>query len=384
MITPVSPQETMPVVTPKPEKKVGAQTYVMTDPPYIAGAYTLVGPKEGAGPLGAAFHQVLSEPQWQEPSWERAEAKMMTTAVEAAIAAAGWGIPDVDLFLAGDLLNQIMAANISARSIGIPFFGIFGACSTMAQGLALGAMLLDGGFAHRVVTAASSHHHTAERQYRVPNELGTQRPMTAQWTVTGSGAAALAAGQVPGPPAGTGTAETQAYVEGAGGQSTANIRVTHVTVGKIMDLGQKDAANLGPAMAPAAAHTILTHLQDTGRQVSDYDLIVTGDLGQVGLEMAFQLLRSEGTDPGKRLTDCGVLIYNHERQDTHAGGSGCGCSAVVLLGYLLRLLNEGAYHRILFVGTGALFSPTSFQQGESIPGVAHGIVLESQTTMWQH
>lgn len=373
-----------PNPTPKPQKKLGEQTYAFTNPPYLAGAFTIAGPMEGAGPLGTTFHQVLSDTQWQEVSWERTEAKMMIAAVEGALAASGWDKKDVDFFMAGDLLNQIITANYSARTLSMPFLGLFGACSTMAEGLALGSMLIDGGFAQRVITAASSHHNTSERQFRFPTELGVQRPMSAQWTVTGVGAAALASHQIPGPPAASGTAETKAYVEGAGGQSTANIRITHATVGKVLDLGQKDAADLGSAMAPAAAHTILIHLQDTGRSVTDYDLIVTGDLGRVGHEMSMRLMRAEGVDPGSRFTDCGILIYDHQRQDTHAGGSGCGCSAVVLLGHLLKLLNEGVYKRILFVGTGALFSTTSFQQGESIPGIGHGVVLESETAAWQH
>ncbi|MCW2277368.1 stage V sporulation protein AD [Heliophilum fasciatum] len=343
-------------------KKRGKQTFALAAPPYLAGAYTIAGTKEGEGPLGECFDQLIPDALWGETTWEKTESKLMTTAVRGACQRADWTEGDAELLLAGDLLNQTISANFSARALGIPFFGIFGACSTMAEGLGLGAMLIDGGYVDRLVATASSHHETAERQFRSPNELGVQRPPEAQWTVTGAGAAALASPAV--------------YHHPASLAGRSAVTVTHVTVGKVVDLGVKDAGDMGSAMAPAAAHTILTHLHDTERTVGDYDAIVTGDLGHVGHAACRALMAAEGVVPGERLLDCGVMIFDASRQDTHAGGSGCGCSAVVILSELLRRLRDRCYRRLLFVGTGALFSPMSSQQGESIPAIGHAVVLE--------
>ncbi|KAB2951723.1 stage V sporulation protein AD [Heliorestis acidaminivorans] len=345
-------------------KKRGKQTLSFTTTPYIASSYTVVGSKENEGPLQGSFHHVLQDNIWGESSWEKTEAKMMAFAVEEAIKLASWSQVEVDFFLAGDLLNQNITADYTARKVGIPFFGLFGACSTMAEGLILASILIDGAFAHRVVAAASSHHETAERQFRFPTELGVQRPMSAQWTVTGAGAVALAS------PEGICNQETHS-------DSSRQVRITHATIGKVIDLGVRDAADMGSAMAPAVTHTILRHLQDLNRRAEDYDLIVSGDLGLVGHKMSQQLLREEGVDLGPKYSDCGIMIFDPKKQDTHAGGSGCGCSATVVLGPLLKMMKEGLYDRILFVGSGALFSPTSFQQGESIPGIGHAVVLEA-------
>ncbi|MGI9862158.1 stage V sporulation protein AD [Moorella naiadis] len=332
-------------------KRVGQHTLQFANPPVIVATASVVGPKEGEGPLGDSFDMVIDDSYFGEETWEKAERKMLEEAVKMVIAKAQLQPRDIDYLLAGDLLNQTISANYAARTLGIPFLGLYGACSTMYEGMALAAILIDGGFAHHVVAACSSHYDTAERQYRFPTEQGVQRPPTAQWTVTGAGAVLLA-------PVGHGP------------------RVTHATIGRVLDVGIKDPNDMGSAMAPAAVDTIVRHFQDTGRGPIDYDLIITGDLGRVGHEIATKLLGEQKYDVAKNYSDCGVLIYNHERQDTHAGGSGCACSAVVFAGHLMGKLNEGSYKRILGVGTGALLSTTASQQGESIPGIGHGVVIE--------
>lgn len=331
-------------------KKVGRQTYRLSRPPAVISSGTVVGPKEGAGPLGKYFHLICNDTLLGENSWELAERAMLNKAMQLALDSAGLKTEDIDLLLAGDLLNQIISANFCARDLGIPFLGLYGACSTMVLGLAVGAMLIDGGFGACVLQGASSHYNTAERQYRGPAELGGQRVPTAQWTVTGAGAAVLSA-------------------EGAGP------RVTMVTLGKVIDLGVADANDMGSAMAPAVADTLITHFSDTGRTPADYDLIISGDLAAVGHALARQLTAGAGYDMAENFTDCGCLIYD-PAQDAHAGGSGCGCSAVVIGSYLLQALAEGKYRRVLAVGSGALHSPVSVQQGQSIPGIGHAVVLE--------
>jgi len=305
---------------------------------------------EGQGPLKEYFDMVLEDNLAPgEQSWEKTEQKLMQHSMELALEKVKILPGDLDFYFAGDLLNQIITANFTARFLSIPFIGLYGACSTLAEGLCMGSIFLDGGFAEKVGVSASSHHDTAERQLRFPTEQGSQRPLTAQWTVTGAGSYVLQK---------TGT----------------GIVITHATIGKIQDLGESNANNMGTAMAPAACDTIITHLQDLGRKIHDYDLIITGDLGEVGLAVLKELLGSKGyaTD---RVSDCGVLIYEPQ-QDVHSGGSGCGCSAVVLNYLLDEMLYKKKYYRIFFVGTGALLSPTSSFQGESIPGIAHGVVLE--------
>ena len=341
------------------EKRIGLQTIVLPSRPAICGCAAFVGKKEGEGPLGEWFDHVSQDEMCGQESFELAEKKMYLDAIHAAIRKGGFRPEDIQLFLGGDLLNQIITASFSARELGVPFLGLYGACSTMAESLALGGMLLDGGHAQRIVCAASSHFCTAERQYRFPLEFGSQRPPTAQWTVTGAGAALLCT-QPKTPPL---------------------ARITQVCIGRVVDLGVTDANNMGAAMAPAAADTLLALLQDTGTTPEDYDLIVTGDLGQVGHDLLMQLMREQRTPlPFDRYTDCGLMIYHLKEQDVHSGGSGCGCSASVLNAYLLPLLASGELKRILFMATGALMSLTSSQQGESIPGVAHAVVLESAKT----
>lgn len=341
------------------EKRLGMQTIALPSRPAICGCAAFVGKKEGEGPLGAWFDHVTEDEMYGQESFELAEKQLYLDAIRTAIEKGGSSPEKVQFLLGGDLLNQIITASFSARELGVPFVGLYGACSTMAESLALGGMLVDGGHADRIICAASSHFCTAERQYRFPLEFGSQRPPTAQWTVTGAGASLVCAQP---------TAATLAHI-------------VQVCMGRVVDLGVTDANNMGAAMAPAAADTLLALFQDTGTTPEDYDLIVTGDLGQVGHDLLMQLMREQHTPlPHDRYTDCGLMIYNSKEQDVHAGGSGCGCSASVLNAYLLPLLASGELKRILFMATGALMSLTSSQQGESIPGVAHAVVLESAKT----
>lgn len=332
------------------DKRVGVHTVQFSHPPIIVATATVAGPEEAKGPLGSTFDRVLRDNYDGQPTWEKTEQKMMADAVQLVLDKAGRQPKDIQFLLAGDLLNQTISANFTARGFDIPFLGLYGACSTMFEGLSLAAMLVDGGFADWVIAAACSHHETAERQYRFPNEQGTQRSMSAQWTATG--AAAMLVGR-----------------EGLGP------RITHATVGRVVDLGQKDPNDMGSAMAPAAVDTMVRHFQDTGRNPSDYDFIVTGDLGRYGREIVVQLVGGQGYTLGDNYTDCGVLLYSQD-QDVHAGGSGCACSAIVTGGYLMRLLAQPEVERILVMGTGALLSPVSQLQGESIPGIGHAVVLE--------
>ncbi|OUN10481.1 stage V sporulation protein AD [Flavonifractor sp. An9] len=331
-------------------KKLGRQTVALQDPPSVIGSAAVVGKKEGEGPLAATFDHISQDDSFGERSWEKAESAMQKLALAAALSKAGLSVSGLDYLLAGDLLNQCIGSGFAVRGQDVPFFGLYGACSTMAESLSLASMLLDGGYGTKIAAMTSSHFCSAERQYRSPLEYGGQRTPTAQWTVTGSGCVILA-DQGPGP------------------------YITHVTTGKVVDKGIKDAANMGAAMAPAAYSTLSAHFQDTGRKPSDYDLIVTGDLGQLGHDIVADWFHRDGMEL-KNFNDCGTLIYDLEGQDVHCGGSGCGCSAVVLAGMLLNGMAGGRWKRILFCGTGALLSPTSSQQGESIPAICHAVALD--------
>ena len=335
-----------------PSLRLGKQTVRFDLAPATVAAAAIVGPREGKGPLGDYFDVIKDDELVGEKSWERAEARMLAEACRLTLRKAGTRVEQVDFLIAGDLLNQITCSTFVARELSLPFLGVFGACSTLAEGMTVAAMTIDGGYAQNALVAVSSHHCTAERQYRMPTEFATQPPPTAQWTVTGAGAVLLAA-------RGDGPALTMA------------------TTGKVIDPGLKDPQNLGAAMAPAAADTIRQHFQDSGREPDYYDLVVTGDLADVGRKIALVLLEKEGIAIEDRLFDCGSNIYDPD-QGVDAGASGCGCSAAVFAGYLMNGLLTGKYRRILLVGTGALFSPTSYQQGETIPGIAHAVALEAQ------
>lgn len=339
-----------------PEKRIGLQTIALPSRPALCACASVVGKKEGEGPLNGGFDRVAQDERDGQDSFELAEKKMYLDAVARALKKGKTQAEKVQFLLGGDLLNQIITASFSARELKIPFLGLYGACSTMAESLCIGGMLLDGGHAQQVVCAASSHFCTAERQYRFPLEFGSQRPPTAQWTVTGAGAVLLSHQPAVPPLA----------------------RIAMVCPGRVIDLGICDANNMGAAMAPAAADTLLALFQDTQTAPEDYDLIVSGDLGQVGHDLLMQLMREQRRPlPGNRYVDCGLMIYDRQTQDVHAGGSGCGCSASVLCAHLLPKVQRGEIRRMIFMATGALMSLTSSQQGESIPGIAHAVVLET-------
>jgi len=338
-------------------KCIGRQTVAFTTPPKIIAGDTVVSKIEGEGPLGRFFDMVLEDDTWGEDTWELAERKMFEHVVKQAIEKVGLSLNEIDILLGGDLLNQIITANFAARELGIPFIGLYGACSTMAESLLVGSMLMDGGYASHIACAASSHFCTAERQYRMPLEMGTQAIPTAQRTVTGAGCSLIADAGYPGK------------------SQFDSVFITHGVIGRVIDLGVKDAANMGAAMAPAAADTFVSHLKDTGFALERYDIVVTGDLGKLGSELFHELCKKEGVDVQEKHVDCGNIIFAPD-QNVNCGASGCGCSAVTLNGYLLNRMQAGDFNRMFFMATGALMSPTSGMQGESIPGVAHGVAIE--------
>jgi len=336
-------------------KRVGKRTVELTSRPGVLAWASVAGQKEKDGPYGSWFDYVIQDELNGEQSFEAAERSILETAVKLCAEHGGCAVEDVQMLLAGDLLNQIISAGFAARNLGIPFYGMYGACSTMSESLSIGAMLADGGFADRLICATCSHFCTAERQYRAPLELGNQRTPTAQWTVTGAGAVMLAGGSA---------------------AEEASVILTHTTCGKVIDLGITDQNNMGAAMAPAAADTLCAHFGDTGRGFGDYDLIVTGDLGRLGRTLLIELLEQKGVKVcEEKLFDCGCEIFS-SRQDTHCGGSGCGCAASMLCAHVLPRIKNGELRRVLFMATGALLSPTTSMQGESVPGVAHAVALE--------
>ena len=354
------------------EKKIGKQTVKFEKGPYIIGAAAVGGKKEGQGPLCNCFDFLLEDDMYGEKTWEKAESKMLKEAMLLALKKSGKEKKDVDLVLSGDLLNQIMSSSFMARDLHLPFLGLYGACSTMTESLLLGSMLTDGGFAHHIIVGASSHFCTAERQFRMPVEHGNQRPPSAQWTATAAGAMVVSEKPVDFSKIGGVDSKQNAI-------TPKNIRVDCGTIGKIIDAGVKDANQMGSAMAPAAVDTILNHLEDTGRSFDDYDLVITGDLGYIGKDIATDLLIDAGIPAEvvkSRYEDCGTMLYDRETQDVHGGGSGCGCSASVFSGNIMNKMRNGELSRVLMLSTGAMLSTISPFQGESIPGIAHGVVLE--------
>ncbi len=333
-------------------KRIGTQTVKLSNPPSIISTASIVGPKEGEGPLKDYFDVILEDDLWGQDSFEKSEAKLQEEAIKLAIQNADLSPNQIEYLFSGDLLNQITSSGYAARQLAIPYFGLYGACSTMTESLSLGAMIVDGGFADKVVCATSSHFSSAERQFRFPLEYGAQRPFSSQWTVTGAGATVLSStGKGP--------------------------YITYVTTGKIQDYGLVDANNMGGAMAPAAIDTISQHFRDTGYNPEDYDLIITGDLASIGKSILLDLMKRAGYDLSKNYTDCGVKIFDNVKQDTHAGGSGCGCAAVVFNGYIYKEMVKGNLNRVLLVATGALHSSTSILQDESIPGIAHAVTIDN-------
>ena len=332
--------------------KRGKQSFVPPTRPVITTWASIAGKKESEGPLKSWFDQTFEDNHIGEASWELAERKLQQLALRKLAEKAGLSKAQFDLVFSGDLLNQCIGSSFTLRNQNIPHLGLYGACSTMAESLLLAAMTVGGSYADRVVAMTSSHFASSERQYRFPLAYGGQRTPTAQWTVTGAGAALVCSG-------------------GSGP------RIDACTVGSVTDLGITDANNMGAAMAPAAYRTIRAHFDDMNTAPDDYDLIVTGDLGQLGKELLLELAKRDGVYLGGKLTDCGTLVFDNTTQDVHSGGSGCGCSAITLCGYLLGQLNAGKLRKILFCGTGALLSPTSTQQGLPIPAVCHAVVISS-------
>ncbi len=332
-------------------KHIGDATIKFEKDIFIKATASVVGSKEAEGPLRNYFDKIVADNTMGEKTWEKAESKFVELSIKTLLEKADMSPKDIDYIIAGDLLNQSIGSTFGVKSFNRPFLGVFAACSNMGVGMGLGSMLIDGDFATNVIASASSHFCTAEKQFRFPLALGTQRPLTTTWTVTGDGSCVLSK---------NGSNEPV---------------VKSITTGKIIDLGIKDANNMGAAMAPAAVDTIITHFKDLNRGPQDYDLIITGDLGYVGNSLARELLEKEGYELGDKLGDCGIEIFDRDTQDTHSGGSGCACSAVTFAGYLYDRLCKKELNKILFVPTGALLSTTSLQQGEAIPAIAHAVEI---------
>ena len=333
--------------------KRGKQSFLLPQMPVITHWASIAGKKESEGPLAHTFDATSQDTHFGQLTWEQAEKQMQKQALDTLLSKAKLRGEQVGVVFSGDLLNQCIGSSFTLRNTNIPHLGLYGACSTMAESLLMAAMCVGGGFSDKVVAMTSSHFASSERQYRFPLGYGGQRTPTAQWTVTGSGAALVcSAGKGP--------------------------RIHSCTIGTVKDLGIKDANNMGAAMAPAAYATIRAHLEDLQASPEDFDLIVTGDLGSVGKEAVLELAKRDGLSLGGRLTDCGTLVFDAISQDVHAGGSGCGCSAITLCGHLLNELDKGKLKKILFCGTGALLSPTSTQQGLPIPGVCHAVCIHGR------
>lgn len=333
--------------------QLGKQSLSFEKPVYIMSAACIVGPKEGEGPLRDTFDAIVEDPTFGEDSWEEGESELMKETALLAMRKAKLKAQDIRYLFAGDLLGQLIATTFGVMDFNIPLFGLYGACSTMGEALSLGAMTIHGGYADTVMSIASSHFGGAEKQFRFPLEYGNQRPMSSSWTVTGCGAFVLS-------------------------KEYGDALISGITTGKVVDYGVKDSLNMGACMAPAAADVIYQHLKDFRREPKDYDRIITGDLGYIGQEILCKLMKDQGTDISKVHMDCGMQIFDDPEQDTHAGGSGCGCSAVTLAGMILNKIKSGEWKRVLFVPTGALLSTVSFNEGQSVPGIAHAVVIEKR------
>ena len=335
------------------KKRIGKRTIKLNNMPTIIAASSVVGPKEGQGPLKDKFDLILSDDLYGEKTWELAESKMVQTVMKMSVEKVNKTLEDIDLLFGGDLINQIFPASFAARELAVPFFGIYGACSNMAESMCLGSMAIDGEYANHVLCGTSSHYCTAERQFRFPLELGNQRPMTAHWTVTGAGSVLLAK-------------------DGSGP------KIKYIVPGKVIDKGINDSNNMGAAMAPAAIDTIYSYFEDTKDDPNSFDIIATGDLGKLGKEIVIDLLKDMKLDISKVYTDCGLEIFNLEEQDVHCGGSGCGCSATVFCSYIYDKLIKKEFNKIMLVSTGALLSPTSTLQKQTIPSIAHAVVIVNE------
>lgn len=330
----------------------GNGTVIFEKKPVVLSYSAVVGKKEGEGPYGAFFDEVENDAYFGQETWEKAESENLRRSVAHTLKKGNFCADDIDFAISGDLLNQCISSGYALRSLEIPFFGVYGACSTMAESMALGSLIISGGGASRILCATSSNFCSAEKQFRTPLEYGGQRTPNAQWTVTGSGSVVL-------------------------GETGKGVNIEAVTCGRIVDLGVTDIGNMGAAMAPAFVDTIQRHLNSLNRDISYYDMIFSGDLGLIGKSIATELFEKEGISVGNRYNDCGAMIFDKEKQDTHAGGSGCGCAASILCGYILPKMKKGELKKVLFAATGALMSPTSTMQGESIPSISHAISLEA-------
>ena len=345
--------------------QAGTSSAAFRFPVYIQSAASIAGKKEGEGPLKDSFDRIIDDPLLGKDSWESAESMLQKKASALAVKKAGLDTKDIRLAFAGDLLAQTTASSFGTAGMGIPFYGLYAACSTMGEALSLGAMAVSAGFGDHILCATSSHFASAEKEFRYPLGYGNQRPLSATWTVTGSGACII----------GSDPPETENSPDSlrSGNRCAA---ITGITAGRIIDFGFRDSLNMGACMAPAACDTILRNLSDFGRTPSDYDAIVTGDLGIVGCNILLDMLRKNGTDIGDIHQDCGLMIYDNSTQDTHSGGSGCGCSAVVLAAHLLPGIIGGQWKRMLFIPTGAMLSKVTYNEGASVPGIAHAVVIE--------
>lgn len=337
----------------------GKASLLFERPVYIASMASIAGKKEGEGPIGTEIDVIEQDPMFGAENWEQAESAMQKKTASLAMEKGDVGKEQIRYLFSGDLLGQLIATSMGLVDLKIPIFGLYGACSTMGEALSLGAMTVDAGHADCVLAMASSHYATAEKQFRFPLAYGNQRPQSATWTVTGCGAVVLSSG---------------GHVLKKNGRV---IRIAGITTGKMVDLDFKDSMNMGAAMAPAAWDTIVQNFEDLGVDQDWYDQIITGDLGKIGQKILLDLLKQKGYDLSDKHMDCGLKIYDGENQDTHSGGSGCGCAAVTLCSYILPKLLDGTWRRILFLPTGALLSTVSYNEGQSIPGIAHGVILES-------
>ena len=336
---------------------IGKQTIKFDYPPAIISAASIAGEMEGQGPLGAYFDQIETDPTFGQDSWELGESEMVRRAVQTAISKSGMTKEDIRYMFGGDLLGQLIGTTFGLKDFDIPLFGLYGACSTCGESLSLAAMTVAAGYAENALAVTSSHYGGAEKQFRFPLEYGNQRPLSATWTVTGSGAFIVSSTN--------------------GNQPMTHYpRIRSVTTGKIVDYGVRDSMNMGACMAPAAADVIYQCLEDTGMKPTQFDKIITGDLGKIGSEILVKLLMDNGYDISKQHMDCGVTIFDCDKQDTHSGGSGCGCCAITLAGYIMHNLANHTWKRILFVPTGALLSTVSYNEGQTIPGIAHGLIIE--------
>ena len=342
-------------------KQYGRASIVFQNPPLILAAASVVGKKEGEGPLGRYFDQIETDSMLGKKNWEEAESELQTRAAKLVIEKSGLKESEIRYYFGGDLLAQLIATSFGVVNMGFPMFGIYGACSTMGEAIGLGSMVVEGGFAEHVIVTASSHFASAEKQFRFPLEYGNQRPYSATWTVTGCGSVILSSAQ---------------YNEGIKGKKPL-AKVTGMTTGKIIDMAFKDSMNMGAAMAMAALDTILANFRDLGVDETYYDKIITGDLGKVGRRLILDYLIKAGYDISDCYMDCGIEIFKDETQDTHAGGSGCGCSASVLCAYILPKICDGEWKRVLFIPTGALLSTVSYNEGKSVPGIAHAVIFET-------